>query len=120
MSKETKPEVDVASSLELLDIRLGHIRSAEILPSAPKPAYKLSIDFGKFGERVSVGRFTSHSVDDLKGLPVLGVLNLGTREIGGVVSDTLILGVQVPKAESGEATPLTPLNASAKIGGKVF
>ena len=50
---------------------------------------------------------------------MLGVLYFPPRTIGAVVSEVLILGVQFPKAESGEATFITPM-ADAKIGGKLF
>jgi len=55
----------------------------------------------------------------LKGKRILGVLNFEAREIGGVMSEFLCLGVQYPKAESGEATPITPM-IEAKIGSKLF
>jgi tRNA-binding protein len=47
------------------------------------------------------------------------VLNFEPRSIGSAVSEVLILGVQYPKAESGEATFITPAS-QAKIGGKLF
>lgn len=62
---------------------------------------------------------TKHPVDDVKNQMVLGVLNFEPRNMGAVVPETLILGVQFPKAESGEATFRSPL-AEAKIGGKLF
>ncbi len=39
--------------------------------------------------------------------------------IGSTLSEFLCLGVQFPKADSGEATIVSPL-ADAKIGGKLF
>ena len=39
--------------------------------------------------------------------------------MGTVVSKVLILGVQYPKAESGEATFVSPAK-DAKIGSKLF
>jgi tRNA-binding protein len=39
--------------------------------------------------------------------------------MGAVKSEVLILGVQYPKAESGEATFVSPA-ANAKIGSKLF
>jgi tRNA-binding protein len=39
--------------------------------------------------------------------------------MGPVISEVLILGVQYPKAESGEATFLSPA-VDAKIGSKLF
>ncbi len=77
------------------------------------------VDFGKFGKRVSYGRFTQHAIDDVKDRLVLGVLNFEPRQMGPVVSDVLILGVQYPKAESGEATFISPA-VNAKIGSKLF
>jgi tRNA-binding protein len=79
----------------------------------------MTVDFGKFGKRVSYGRFTKHPVEDVKNRLVLGVLNFESRKMGTLVSEALILGLQFPKAESGEATFVSPL-AEAKIGGKLF
>jgi tRNA-binding protein len=39
--------------------------------------------------------------------------------MGPVISEVLILGVQYPKAESGEATFVSPA-VNAKAGGKLF
>lgn len=55
----------------------------------------------------------------LKGRQILSVLNFELREIGGVISEFLCLGVQYPKADSGEATPIAPM-VETKIGGKLF
>ncbi|HVF47619.1 MAG TPA: hypothetical protein VNA17_08650, partial [Pyrinomonadaceae bacterium] len=79
----------------------------------------LHADFGQFGLKTSVARLTSHSPDELTGKQILGILNLGVREIGGVVSEFLCLGVQVPRAEGGEATIITPA-IEAKLGSKLF
>lgn len=119
MPSKSKPNVSKEETFDQLEIRLGRIVSAELEPSAPKKAYKLEVDFGKFGKKISVGRFTQHSSEELKGKLVLGVLNFESRQIGEVTSEVLILGVQYPKADSGEATVITPLS-EAKIGGKLF
>lgn len=119
MAETGKITVSKEETFDKLEIRLGRILSAEIEPSALKKTYKLEIDFGKFGKKVSVGRFTQHSQEELKGKLVLGVLNFESRQIGDVTSEVLVLGVQYPKADSGEATIITPL-AEAKIGGKLF
>lgn len=119
MSDKTKPVVSKEETFDKLEIRLGQIVDIQPEPSAPKAAFRLTVDFGKFGRRVSVGRFTGHAIEELKGQKVLGVLNFGPRQIGDVISEVLILGVQYPKAESGEATPVVPM-ADAKIGGKLF
>lgn len=116
---EEKQTVSKEETFDKLEIRLGRVMSVEEEPAAPKKSYRLKVDFGKFGIKTSVGRFTQHSPEEMKGKLVLGVLNFAPRQIGGTTSDVLILGVQYPKAESGEATWITPF-AEAKIGGKLF
>src|SRR6476661_2478216 len=119
MSSTTKPIVSKDQTFDLLEIRLGRLLSIEVAAGALKPSYIIRADFGKFGIRTSVGRFTKHLAEELVGKQILGVLNFEPREIGGIGSEFLCLGVQYPKAESGEATIITPL-ADAKIGGKLF
>jgi len=116
---EEKEIVSKEETFDKLEIRLGRVISVEDEPSASKKSYKMKIDFGKFGIKTSVGRFTQHTSADLKGKLVFGILNFPSRQIGDVLSEVLILGVQYPKAESGEATFITPF-AEAKIGGKLF
>lgn len=65
------------------------------------------------------GGFTQHAPEEILNKLVLAVLNFEPRQIGDTVSDVLVLGVQYPKADSGEATFITP-TAEAKIGGKLF
>lgn len=119
MSAEIKPTVAKEESFDKLDIRLGRVIAIEPAAGAARPSYIVTADFGKFGTKRSVGRFTRHTPDELVGRQILGVLNFEPREIGGVVSEFLCLGVQFPKAESGEATIITPL-IEAKAGSKLF
>ena len=116
---EEKEIVSKEETFDKLEIRLGRVISVEVEPNAPKKAYRLKIDFGKFGIKTSVGRFTHHPIEEIKGKLVLGILNFSPRQIGDTLSEVLTLGVQFPKAESGEATFITPF-AEAKIGGKLF
>ena len=119
MSKETKAIVAYEESFAKLDIRVGRVVEVELETRTHKPTYKMVVDFGKYGKRVSYGRFTQHPIDEVKNRLVLGVLNFEHRQMGPVLSQVLILGVQYPKAESGEATFITP-SVNAKIGSKLF
>lgn len=119
MSEDIKPTVSKEETFDKLEIRIGRITSVTPAENTPKPAYVIRADFGKFGFKTSVGRFTQHSIEDLMGKQILGVLNFGNRKIGEIDSEFLCLGVQYPKADSGEATIITPLT-EAKIGGKLF
>jgi tRNA-binding protein len=117
--KDLKPVVSKEATFDKLDIRVGRIVSVAPTVEPAKPSYVIRADFGKFGIRQTVGRFTWHSPQDLLGKQILGVLNFEPRELGGHTSEFLCLGVQFPKAESGEATIITPL-ADVKVGGKLF
>jgi tRNA-binding protein len=75
MSDEIKPVVSKEEIFDKLEIRVGQIVAVQPEPSAPKAAYRLTVDFGRFGRRVSVGRFTRHAMEEIKGRKVLGVLN---------------------------------------------
>ncbi len=116
---EQKAFVSKEDTFDRLEIRVGRVVQCEIEPSAPKKAYRLKIDFGKFGVKTSVGRFTQHAAEEIVGKLVMGILNFEPRQIGEVLSEVLILGVQYPKADSGEATFVMPL-VEGKIGGKLF
>lgn len=119
MTTELKPTVNFEASLGILDIRVGRVVTAEPCAETPKPTYRMVIDFGKYGRRNSYGRFTAHPVDEVVGRLVLAVLNFPPRPMGGVVSEVLVLGVQYPGRDSGEATFVSPA-VNAKIGSKLF
>src|SRR3990167_2780014 len=87
MSDEIKSQVSKEETFDKLDIRLGRITSIILAPDSPKPAYIIKADFGKFGVKTSVGRFTKHTIEELMGKLILGVLNFGSRQIGSTASE---------------------------------
>ena len=119
MAKDTKPIVSYEDSFDKLDVRVGRVVKVELESRTHKPTYKMEVDFGKYGKRVSYGRFTKHPIEEVKNRLVLGVLNFEPRQMGPVTSEVLIVGVQFPKADSGEATFVSPA-VNAKIGSKLF
>ncbi len=119
MATELKPVVSFDDSFAKLDIRVGRVVEVELETSTHKQTYRMVVDFGKYGKRVSYGRFTCHPIEEVKDRLVLGVLNFAPRQMGPVTSEVLIVGVQYPKAESGEATFVTPA-VNAKVGSKLF
>jgi tRNA-binding protein len=103
---------------EKVDVRIGTIVEAEEFPRARKPLYRLRIDFGpEVGVRQSAAGLPGrYALDELVGLQVIAVLNLGVRNIAGFESQCLTLGVP---DEDGETILLSPTRAVPN-GGRLF
>ena len=101
-----------------VDIRVGTIVSAEDLPQARKPAYKLTIDFGAdIGLKKSSAQITRHyRTDELIGRQVAAVVNFPPRQIGPSLSEVLTLGF--PDAE-GEVVLIAP-ERPVPNGGRLY
>ena len=105
------------AAFETLDLRVGRITRADLNPKARKPSYRLLIDFGPLGEKTSSAQLVSlYRPADLIGRQVVAAMNLGTRNIAGVVSEVLVLGL--PSAE-GDVVLLAP-EREVPLGGRVY
>ena len=99
-----------------LDIRVGQILSAEVFEEAKKPAYILKIDFGNdIGIKKTSAQITNYQLDELVGVRCIGVINLGDKQIGPIISQCLILG---SINENGDVLLLQP-SPEANLGDKV-
>ena len=99
-----------------LDIRVGQILSAEVFEEAKKPAYILKIDFGNdIGIKKTSAQLTNYQLDELVGVRCIGVINLGDKQIGPIISQCLILG---SINENGDVLLLQP-SPEADLGDKV-
>ncbi len=99
-----------------LDIRVGQILSAEVFEEAKKPAYILKIDFGSdIGIKKTSAQITNYKLDELVGVRCIGVINLGDKQIGPIISQCLILG-SINK--NGDVLLLQP-SPEADLGDKV-
>ena len=54
MTTPLKATVDFEDSLGRLDLRLGRITHVEREPTAHKPSYRLTVDFGRYGVKSTV------------------------------------------------------------------
>ena len=99
-----------------LDIRVGQILSAEVFKEAKKPAYILKIDFGNdIGIKKTSAQITNYQLDELVGVRCIGVINLGDKQIGPIISQCLILG---SINDNGDVLLLQP-SPEADLGDKV-
>ena len=99
-----------------LEIRVGQILSAEVFEEAKKPAYILKIDFGNdIGVKKTSAQITNYQLDELIGVRCIGVINLGAKQIGPIISQCLILG---SIKDNGDVLLLQP-SPEADLGDKV-
>ncbi|MDE3144548.1 MAG: tRNA-binding protein [Bacteroidota bacterium] len=82
------------NDFEKIEIKTGTIIDVDDFPKAKKPAYKLKIDFGKYGIKQSSAQITDHyRKDDLKGKQIVAVVNFPPKQIADFFSECLVLGV---------------------------
>lgn len=99
-----------------VDMRVGRILTAEPLPKARIPAYKLTIDFGELGVKQSSARVTDlYDAAALPGRQVLAVVNFAPKRIAGFLSEVLVLGLD----GDGGVVLLTP-EREVSLGRRVF
>ena len=110
--------MDPLQAFTTLDLRVGRVLSAELNPKARKPSYVLRVDLGaELGTRTSSAQLTHlYRPEELQGRLVVAAVNLGTRNIAGVVSEVLVLGL--PDAE-GRVVLLQP-ERDVPLGGRVY
>jgi tRNA-binding protein len=101
-----------------VDIRVGRILAAAPNPKALKPAYVLTVDFGKdLGVKTSSAQLTVHyTPEQLIGRLVVAVVNFPPKRVAGVKSEVLVLGV--PDAD-GAVVLLEPTH-DVPLGGRMF
>jgi tRNA-binding protein len=99
-----------------VDIRVGKIISVEDFPEAKKPAYKLTVDFGKLGVKRSSAQITKrYTKEKLLGRQVVAVVNFPPKQIANFVSEVLVLGAV---AASDDVILLKP-DEGAELGDRI-
>ena len=102
---------------EKIDIRAGTIIDAHDFPSAKKPAWQLSIDFGKLGIKKSSAQITSlYTKEELMGKQVVAVVNFSVKQIGNFFSECLVLGVYNENNEVVVLLPSLQVKNGSRIG----
>jgi len=99
-----------------IDIRVGRIIEILDFKKARNPSYKIKIDFGELGIKVSSAQITKlYSKEDLLNRQIVAVVNFSPKRIAGFKSEVLILGVM---KEDGEVIILQP-EREAPLGYKI-
>jgi tRNA-binding protein len=79
---------------EKIDMRCGTIIEVKDFINARKPAYQLTIDFGKEGKKNSSAQITYHySKEELLNKQVVAIINFPVKQIANFFSECLVLGV---------------------------
>lgn len=80
------------------DLRVGTVLECELNPRARKPSFKLTIDFGSLGQRTSSAQLVAlYSPESLILRQVIAVVNFPSRNVAGVESQCLVLGIETPE-----------------------
>jgi tRNA-binding protein len=101
---------------EKLEIRVGKIIDVKDFPETKKPAYKLRIDFGKFGIKNSSAQITAlYSKEELLGKQIVAVINFPPKQIIDFISEVLVLGII---AKDNKVVLLNP-EREVELGDKI-
>jgi tRNA-binding protein len=92
MSGDYAPEITWGEFEKVL-IVAGTVTSVEAFPEARKPAWKVWVDFGRYGERKTSAQIAAlYAADQLLGRQVVGVINFPEKQIGPFRSQFLLTG----------------------------
>ena len=99
-----------------IDIRVGTVISVKKNEKARKPSLVVEVDFGEeIGIKKTSAQITNYSLESLVNRKCIGIINLGEKQIGSIMSQCLILG-SIDK--EGNVLLLNP-DEDSSLGDKV-
>ena len=73
-------------------MKVGKILTVDDIPTARKPIYKLTVDFGDgLTKQCAAGIKDRYTKEQLMGRTVVAVVNLEPKSVAGVVSECMLL-----------------------------
>lgn len=99
-----------------VELRVGRVLEVLPFPKARNPSWKVRVDLGPLGEKWSSAQITNYTAGELTGTLVVCVCNFPPRNIGGFMSEVLILGAA---DADGKVILLSPRSAVAP-GERVY
>lgn len=94
---KTKDQITIIDFLKV-DMRVGRVVKASLNEKARKPAYQMTIDFGPLGEKTTSAQIVkNYTPESLVGKLVIAVVNFPPKNVAGVKSEVLVLGVDHPE-----------------------
>ena len=102
---------------EKVELRAGTILEVFDFLEAKKPAYKVKVDFGEFGIKMSSAQITKHYIkEELVGRQIAGVINFPKKQIGKFMSEFLVTGF----ADKNGDIVLTAIDKKVPNGSKLI
>ncbi len=99
-----------------VEMKVGRIVSAEDIPAARNPMYKLMIDFGDGSTKQCVAGIKNfYPKEDLVGKLVVAVVNIQPKSVAGVVSECMLLA-GYNESELSLLSPDKALSLGTKVG----
>lgn len=99
-----------------IDMRVGTILECKLNKKSKKPAYKLTIDFGKLGIKTSSAQLTElYKETDLINRQIIAVVNFPPRQVASVMSEVLVLG-----SDSNQGIVLLKPSDKVNNGDRIF
>ena len=106
------------NDFQKVELRVGTIVAVDVFPEARRPAWKLTVDFGReIGVRRSSAQITDHyNEQDLLKKQVLAVINFPPKQIGPFMSECLVTGLIQDDGSVVLAVPDKPVANGLRLG----
>jgi len=92
MTTEHTPEISWGDFEKVLLVA-GTVTRVEAFPEARRPAWKVWVDFGPYGEKKTSAQIAAlYAPEDLLGRQIVGVINFPEKQIGPFRSQFLLTG----------------------------